>query len=323
MLVGHERNIRYFERVLANGTLAHAYLFHGPEAVGKGTAALAVAAALLCAGKTRRLGGCGWPAQILPGKTWAGECEDCRSVKALAHPDLVVLAPDRLLVEESNRREIGIKNARELARLLALAPWSGRYRVAIIDGADALSREAQSALLKTVEEPSHRMVIILIAAAPELLLPTMRSRAVPIGFQTLSDSRLIPLLAGVPASERGELLALAAGRPGVAVRLAEDPAFRKELAASTERFARLLKRDGGAQAAFSEEVASDPAALPAFLTFLLDRLRANLHQHLGNGAATADTGRLIGIIAERRALALTTSVNRRLLADSVFFELAM
>lgn len=309
VILGHERNIRYLERILKRGTLAHAYLFYGPEAVGKKTVALAVAASLLCAATSRRLGGC-------------GACPDCRGVAALAHPDLVLLAPDRLLVEESNRREIGIKNTRELERLLALAPWGGRWKVAIFDGADALSREAQSALLKTVEEPRGRAVIIFITSSHELLLPTLRSRALAMGFQTIADHDLAPLLASAPERSRSRLAELAAGRPGVAVRLARDPAFREKFAAAADGMARLAGQGLAEQFACSEAASREPGETEALLESLL---RAG-HRRLAaavSGSARANVSQLSALVSsllEKLTIARTTAANRRLLADSAFFE---
>lgn len=308
MIVGHERNTRYLERTLANGMLAHAHLFSGPEAVGKRTLAVAAASALLCSGKRpRMLGGCGF-------------CEDCRLVLAAAHPDLILLSASRPLMPDDGRG-IGIKSVRELERLLALRPWRGGRKVVIIDGAEDLSRDAQSALLKTLEEPDERTTWFLVASLPDLLLATIRSRCVPLGFGALDDEALAPLLDGVPPVRRRLIRELAEGRPGLAARLARDKNFFETFREMRDEFALALRSHLGDQFAFSERASREPAALESFLAYLIRHERSLLIADLSS-AAVAGRTRFLSSLLEKLALLQGTTVNRRLIADDVFVELA-
>ena len=321
MILGHQRQIRYLERVLGKGTLAHAYLFHGPEGAGKKTVALALARAILCAKNTMPLGGC-------------GTCEPCRLARLYANPDLILLSRERPLIAEDTKQEIGIRNIHELQRLLGLSGWGNGLRAILIDGAERLSRESQSALLKILEEPRPGTVFVLITASPGTLLSTIVSRAVPIGFTALRDADLDPLLEGIPQARRKILLDLSERRPGILARLLEEPAFLKEELAAHTRFRALMHEDLPEQFAFGDAMRRDPAALVPFLQFLVRQLRQDFLSAAVGGTLRGDSEtsprderraiNLAGIldtVLERLALAETTAVNRRLIADSTFIAL--
>ena len=324
MLVGHRRNIRYFETALAKGTLAHAYLFHGPEAVGKRTVAMAVAQSLLCSGTPRnKLGGCPpdrpAPPELQRGERAGGGCEDCRLVSGGTHPDLIFLSFERLLVEEDLKRAIGIKNIHELQRRLALAPWRGERKVVLMDGADVLSREAQTALLKTLEEPQSTTTFFLISDRPDGLLPTIRSRSVPMGFAPVADDEMAPLLKDASPARGKLILSLASGRPGLVVRLARSKEFFDEFQKERGELVKVFDMHLGDQMAFSEEASREPATVVSLLQRLLSLERAEL---LNGLAATDERARFLRSLLDKLSLIESTTVNRRLVVDSVFVELA-
>lgn len=303
---------------------------------------MAVGRSLLCSGERQgTLGGCGSSSQILPGKTWEGKCEDCRLVVNETHPDLIFLSFEHLLVAEDLKREIGIKNIHELQRLLALAPWRGGRRVVLIDGADALSRDAQTAFLKTLEEPQSTTTFFLITDRPDGLLPTIRSRSVPVGFTPIADEEIARLLADVSPARRRSIVALAAGRPGLAVRLARNTKFFKEFQEALAEYAEVLGADLRDQFAFSERVspasgrppravgAAAPrsaeraahGAIGSFFEYLMRRERSELLSSPPT-AETAERARFLRSLLEKLSLVEATTVNRRLVADSIFVELA-
>ena len=316
---------------MQNGTLAHAYLFQGPEGVGKRTVAMAVAGGLLCSGERRgTFGGCS-PSQVLPGKTWEGKCEDCHLMEGLSHPDLILLSADMPLIAEEGRGPstvlragIGIKNVHELSRRLALSSWRGGRKVVLIDGAEALSRDAQAALLKLVEEPDARTTFFFISSSPDLLLPTIHSRSVAISFSTVGESDLRPLVSALPPARQRLLLALAQGRPGVLMRLAADKEFFEEFQEREGAYPKILDADLARQLDFSEKVSREADVLESFFIYLIRCKRAELHDAL----AASDTGQpltggiFLASILEKLSLVRSTNVNRRLILDSIFVELA-
>lgn len=151
---------------LALGKVSHAYVFAAfnpgfPDPMGGGGADLATAAALSFA---RRLN-CEAPS----GDSACGECLSCRLVAGANHPDVRLIAPDGLSVK--------IDQVREVKREMSLKPRrDGGFRVIIIDGAEKMTMEAQNSLLKLLEEPPERAVLILVCMNLAGLLPTVRSR---------------------------------------------------------------------------------------------------------------------------------------------------
>ncbi len=168
-IIDHDRQKKVLGLALKNKRLAHAYLFEGPEGIGKKLMALALARALFCtAGE-----GC-------------GECAACRKVDHLNHPDLHLLSADGT--------QIKIDQVRKLQQELSLRPLEAEVRVCLIDGAETLNAAAANALLKTLEEPLPGTLLILLSAKPEMLLDTIRSRCQRLRFQRLSRSRLAEIL---------------------------------------------------------------------------------------------------------------------------------
>ncbi len=193
----------------------HAVLLVGPASVGKHVLAMDLAAALLCTGRT----GADRPCR---------ECRGCRMAEHGNHPDLHRLAPsgagNQIRIGEDQHPEPG--TIRRLAVDLSLLPVEGGERVAILRDAQRMNEVAQSALLKTLEEPPPATTLILCVDDEEQLLPTIRSRCARIRLGTLSTRDVERLLderglADPPTSAR--LARLSGGRPGVAVAYAAAP----------------------------------------------------------------------------------------------------
>jgi DNA polymerase III subunit delta' len=182
---GHNDVVEQFRRAIARGRLASSFLFAGPPGVGKRTFALKLAQAMLC--QTR-------PEAVLDP---CGTCPSCSQVAAGTHPDVISVAkPDEkafipvelLIGDREHRRQQG------LCHDLSLKPLLGGRKIAVIDDADYLNAEGANALLKTLEEPPPRSVLILIGTTPAKQLPTIRSRCQLIRFQPLPIAVVANLL---------------------------------------------------------------------------------------------------------------------------------
>jgi DNA polymerase III subunit delta' len=198
---------------MVRGPAPQAILFVGPEGVGKTTLALDLAAGLLCT--------------AAPGARPCRACRACRMVEKGVHPDLHRLGPAgpgrQVVIGGPDARYRGV---RDLIAELALRPVEGSARVAIVDGADRMNEDAQSALLKTLEEPPAGVVIALCADQEDRLLPTVRSRCarIRLGLVGARDIEAIVAdhdLADPPLAAR--LGRLAGGRPGIALAYARAP----------------------------------------------------------------------------------------------------
>lgn len=235
-LLGQPRAVALLKASLERQRLAPAYLFQGPEGVGRRLAAL------------RFLEG------VVAGP--AGSASLRRRLEQGNHPDLLWVEPTyqhqgRLVPlsqaeqEGVNRRsppQLRLEQVREVTRFMARRPLQGDHCLAVLEGAEAMAEGAANALLKTLEEPGHGL-LILICAAPERLLTTILSRCQPITFMRLASGPMAEVLERCRAEEASgealdavpdrrvadiadppELLELAAGSPGAL--LAQRRAWR-------------------------------------------------------------------------------------------------
>ena len=179
-VVGQPRAIDALLAALRGGSVHHAYLFAGPEGVGKEIAAVGLAQALTCPEKPNE--GC-------------GSCSSCTRIAKGAHPDVSWLMPDAQRVERglagrsdiqgTPSREIRVEQIRGLLERITLRGLESRRKVAIVVDAHMMNPQAQNAFLKTLEEPPSDTTLILLAAAPDKMLPTIRSRCSKVHFGPL------------------------------------------------------------------------------------------------------------------------------------------
>jgi DNA polymerase-3 subunit delta' len=201
---GHDVQERALAEALAGRRMHHAWMLAGAKGLGKATLAYRFA--------RRALG-----ARQLGARPLDTDPEDlvARRIAALSHPDLFVLR--RGYNERGKpRREITVDDARELGAFFSLAPSEGGMRVAIIDAVDDLNRNAANAILKTLEEPPARSVLLLVCHAPGAALATIRSRCRRLALRPLSDDQV---RAAMGADADDALVALGKGKPGRAIAL--------------------------------------------------------------------------------------------------------
>ena len=178
VVFGHEWAQRLLRSAVMSGRTAHAYLFTGPDQVGKATLARAFAQALCCEAPQdeRGVGGC-------------GRCRTCRLMHNGSYSDL------RLV--ESVSGQIRIDQVRDLIREATLSPGVGRYKVFMVQSFESANSNAANALLKTLEEPTETTRILLTSNESAGLLPTITSRCQIIPLRTLSASTVeLALLEG-------------------------------------------------------------------------------------------------------------------------------
>ncbi|MFC1892679.1 ATP-binding protein [Chloroflexota bacterium] len=225
-VVGHDRAVSLLQHGLEKGTLAHAYLMVGPPHVGKMTLALDLARALNC------------EAAAPP----CGKCASCQKAGLGKHADVQIigLTGNGNSAEARNRAEIGIGQIREMQSSASLPPFEGRHKVFIIDGAEHLSIEAANCLLKTLEEPTGRVLFVLLATSDRFLPATVVSRCQRLELFPLAAAEVEVVLVDRwgTSPEKAKLLArLCHGCPGWAISAATDDGWLRQ---RTERIDRLL-----------------------------------------------------------------------------------
>lgn len=219
-LIGHAEAEAALLDALAGGKLHHAWLLTGPRGIGKATLAYRFARHLFAHGLD---GGVDMFGARPTSLYMPPEDPLFRRIAAGGHPDLVTLEREENPRTKAMRDEIVIDQVRDLAGFFAMTPAEGGFRVAIIDAIDEMNRNAANALLKLLEEPPPRSILLLVAHAPGRLLPTIRSRCRRLVLRPLPETdvaaitgRLAPGLA--PEELRG-LCRLADGSPGRALAL--------------------------------------------------------------------------------------------------------
>lgn len=259
---GHDRPMETLARIVREGLTSGAFLLWGPEGVGKRTAALALCRRFLCSGDSSR-GPC-------------GDCPSCRTPLD-RHPDF-------RLLERGEAASIGVDVVRGLLSGTLEAPLLSPLRAAVIDEAHLLTPEGANSLLKTLEEPANTQLFLLVTAAPDRLLPTLRSRLLAVRFRALPDPDLLALAREVvpeaSPEEVAALLPLAGGSLARLYRLL-DPADR-EVRAQTEAFLGAFRKGGGSDVAALTSSFAALSEKEAFDRFLdgLERLLLSSERNL-------------------------------------------
>jgi len=226
-IVGHEHAINTLRRALVAQRVRHAYLFTGPEHIGKALLAQRFAQTLLCTG--------GIDAHDSP-QNPCNACLSCRKVMHGNHPDIHYIS------RPPEKQFILIEQVRALQADAARKTLEGRRNIFIIQGMHEMNVQAANCLLKTLEEPEPDVVLLLTAPDPGSLLPTILSRVQQVPMQLLTTKQIKFALEDrwrVEPDEASLIAALAAGRMGWAVQAVEDEDMLAERQAQLETLAKL------------------------------------------------------------------------------------
>lgn len=307
MIIGQKRQIEYFKKVIAKDAFAHAYVFFGPAHVGKRTIAENIARTLLCEKGKKEFGGC-------------GSCAPCRKMETHVHENVLFISREETLVsKKETRKEIPIEDIREIKRVLSFTGTSGRPRIIILDGAERLSQEAANAFLKLLEEPPRDTLFFLITSEIEGVIPTIRSRARPIYFSLVDSGEIGRGLPKVPKTRHDDILVFAAGRPGVALSLAENDDAGIEMEKMAREIAGVLKKGAPFVFSVSEKYSSEDDVRQGAAGDVIRILEARMLREENVTKQKGLAKRLKNVVRITDAMS-RTNVNPRLSLDLIFIE---
>lgn len=291
--IGNTKIVKNLQGALEKGRLNHAYLFTGPEHLGKFTLAKL------------------WAQAVVKGESLKLEIQDIDRVAVL---DIVVVEPEIVVKNNvAKQRDISIETIREAQQKLSLFPYGGKYKVLIINDAHRLNNASQNALLKILEEPNLTTIIILVTSEVDRILPTIQSRCQEVKFGLVAENQLLEM------TNEAQLVSLSMGRPGLVSKFSND---KNELEIYKEGLAQLeLVMRGTLNEKFklAEELSKNifltSAKLNNWLWFLHKKTEL---------AGEFERLRLYGAIEKIQAsLAVLkrTNANSRLMLETLFMDL--
>jgi DNA polymerase-3 subunit delta' len=299
-ILGHADAIGFLRDALQAGRLPHGLLFAGPTGVGRFTLASALAGVFLDDSSTT-----------------------IRRVREQAHPDFHVVTRQLVRLHDATGKSKAIALSAEVIRKELVEPANrksieGVGKVFVVKEAGTMNASAQNALLKTLEEPPGRTLIVLLTDRPESLLPTVRSRCQLVRLGELSREDALAVLErhDVPEAEADRAIAVAGNRPGLALRFLADGVVERATAMAerveTGGLAEFLQAAADAQAAadlerdpLGSKEAMTRAGLGLYLGILADQARRRLREQ---DDLEAECDRIDAIARAERYLAANVNV---------------
>lgn len=211
-VIGHGEVMDRLHRAATRGVLAHAYLLVGPEGVGKSTIARWIAQRLLCQEQRSEIRDQRSERTSLP----CGTCAPCVQVDRGVHPDLVMLRP----VDGA----IAVEQVREWSDFLRCSSLLGGWKVGIVEEGSTMKDSAANALLKLLEEPTPRTLLLVTARSIRGVLPTIASRCAIVRLHRVPTPVIAEALTRLGVSDVNACAAAAGGCPGRALQFAQDAA---------------------------------------------------------------------------------------------------
>lgn len=250
-IVGHQTITNHLENEIRGKEVSHAYLFSGMDGIGKKKTAQEFAKALLCLDKENRI---------------CDHCSVCIQIDHENYPDVKIIGP------KAGETSIKISQVREMISNLSVKPYSGNWRINIIDGAERMTPEAQNSLLKSLEEPLSYNIFILITSHPQSILPTIRSRCQNYHFQVLNHQEIEKILDAETEFDSqtiAEAVLSSGGSPGMACYFLNNSEIQKERTHYLRELYSLLKGDEIKVFSLAEALSKDKITSQENLEFFI------------------------------------------------------
>lgn len=259
-LIGHDWAVNLLKNHITRENIRHAYLFTGPSGIGRRTLALAFTQALNCP-------------NTQPKDQFCGVCPTCKRIQSMQYPDLHIVEAEKV------GGVLKVDQIRELQHNLALTPYEGSYRCALILRFDEAHPSASNALLKTLEEPNPRVILILTAENQDQLLPTIVSRCEIMRLRPAPLEALMPALSqhlSISTEDARFLAHISNGRPGTAIQYHHNPELVEKRSEILEDLCSLLSANRVRRFSYAANLAKENdwirSTLVSWLSFWRDIL---------------------------------------------------
>ncbi len=292
---GHEKIVSYLKSAIATDRVNHAYIFAGPSGLGKATVADRFIKTLYCQGQ----------GEYKP----CGQCPACRQVEAHTHPD--VYRVGRVINEKTGKfyREIVIDQMRDLKMKLSQGTLLSSWKIAIIEDADYLNVNAANSLLKVLEEPTRKTVIILLVSDLSQMLKTITSRVQVLNFLPVSHDEIKDyLLSQEISNDKAQRIAnLSLGKPRLAIKMIEDNDYYNTVTTDIKSFGEIFELDMFSRLKKMDSLLDwdkDESINISRLNLLFDHWLMGLRDLI---MLSTNNSRLMAIVAGERSLAAGTA----------------
>ncbi|MBR1758207.1 MAG: DNA polymerase III subunit delta' [Lachnospiraceae bacterium] len=257
-IVGHENIIEHFRRAIREGKVSHSYILSGEAHAGKMMLAESFAKALQCTDPSSRTTG-----------EACGRCISCLQAESHNHPDIIYVTHEKTVISVEDVRQ-------QIVATADILPYSGDYKVYIVDEAERMNEQAQNALLKTIEEPPAYVVILLLTTNTNQLLATIRSRCVEMPVHPVSEAKIRRFLMQkyeLPDYSAQVAAAFSQGNVGKAVQFASSGTFTEQKEKMTEIMKRMPRMHFSELMGYVKDLSGAKKEIDTYLDFVTIWLR--------------------------------------------------
>jgi len=308
MIIGHKTQWQFLKKMAENNEIPQAFLFSGPDSLGKKKVAFEFIKMLNCEA-------------VFQNKVSREPCQNCSScnlIEKKKHPDLIVLEP--------KGKEIQISQIRELKRFLSFRPQVSHFKSVIIDEAQTLNLASQNCLLKTLEDPPGQVLFFLITSQPEMLAETILSRCGILKFYPLNPKEMERYFKEkVPSSQQSIFFELSEGKPGRAIDFLKNPQKFLEVQKSFKGIEKIIKSDIAERFCFVKNFLAKKESLVKLNLFLeifeqylrkifLEKLEKETNFLSGGGL---EIKRMIEAVEKIKFLISKTNINPKLALETL------
>jgi len=309
MLIGHQKQWNLLRKIVRREKISHALLFSGPQNIGKMTLAMELAKLIFCEKQNFEEKPC-------------NNCRSCRDVQRLSHPDLTLLQPQEKVIK--------ISQIRNLQRNLSLKPYTAPVKIGLIDDAHLMQKSAQNCLLKTLEEPKGRTLLILITPYPQMLFKTLLSQFQILKFSLPSQKEIEKYLSSqdISTALAKEMSLFSFGKPGKVVEFLKNPQKLTQQKETIRQLLNLCRSDIGQRFDYVKKMVNSSGPSSEILEtweryfrkILLSKIKGPQKNILTN-LPSEKLKDILKTLETTNFLIKTTNINQRLALENLMLKL--